>query len=85
MILSVQDPVLMVLGMTYWHEVNLRSAMMIRDPLDTRSGLTFNFSTMMIRDPLDTRFGLIFRCAMMIRDPLDTRSDFTFNFLHDDP
>ena len=42
-ILSVQDPVLMILDITYWYKVNLRSVMMIRDPLDTRSGLTFSF------------------------------------------
>jgi len=40
-ILSVQDPVLVILDMTYWYKVNLRSVMMIRDPLDTRSDLTF--------------------------------------------
>jgi len=59
--------------------------MMIRDPLDTKSGLTFNFSTMMIRDPPDTRSGLTFRFAMMTRDPLETRSSLTFSFQHDDP
>jgi len=76
----------MILGMTHWHEVNLRSAMMTRDPLDTRSGLTFSFSAMMTRDPLDTRSGLTFSfSAMMIRDPLDTRYGFTFSFLHDEP
>jgi len=41
--LSVQDLVLMILDMTYWYKVNLRSVMMIRDPLDTRFGITFSF------------------------------------------
>jgi len=71
----------MILGLTCWYEVNLRSAVMIRDPLDTRSGLTFSLSTMMIRDPLETRSGLTFSfSAIMIRDPLDTRSDLTLYF-----
>jgi len=90
-ILSVQDPVLMILGMTYWYEVNLRSTMMSCDPLDTRSGLTFNFSAMMISDLLGTRsyshdfrydllgYEVNLRSAMMIRDSLDTRSGLTFS------
>jgi len=57
----------MISGMTYWYEVNLRSGMMIRDPLDTRSGLTFSLSAVMIRDPLDTRSGISFSfSAVMI-------------------
>ena len=80
-ILSIQDPVFMILGLTCWYEVNLRSAVMIRDPLDTRSGLTFSLSAIMIRDPLDTRTGLTFSfSAIMICDPLNTRSDLTLYF-----
>ena len=80
-ILSIQDSVLMIIGLTWWYEVNLRSAMMIRDPLDTRSGLTFSFSALVIRDPLDTRSGLTFSfSALVIRDPPDTRSGLTFSF-----
>jgi len=71
----------MILGLTCWYEVNLRSAVMIRDPLNTRFGLTFSLSATMIRDPLDTRSGLTFSLsAIMIRDPLDTRSDLTLYF-----
>jgi len=80
-ILSVQDHVLMILRLTYGYEVNLRFAMMIRDPLDTRSGLTFSFSAVMICDPLDTRSGLTFSfSAVMICDHLDTRSGLTLYF-----
>ena len=74
-ILSIQDSVLMIFGLTCWYKVNLKFAMMIRDPLDTRSGLTFSFSALVIRDPLDTRSSLTFSfSALVIRDPLDTRS-----------
>jgi len=80
-ILSIQDSLLMILGLTCWYEVNLSSAMMIRDPVDTRSGLTFSFSALVIRDPLDTRSGLTFSfSALVIRDPPDTRSGLTFSF-----
>jgi len=80
-IISVQDPVLMILSLTYGYEVNLRFAMMICDPLDTRSGLTFSFLAVMIRDPLDIRSNLTFGfSAIMICDPLDTRSGLTFSF-----
>ena len=82
-ILSIQDSVLMILGLTCWYKVNLRSTMMIRDPLDTRSGLTFSFSTLVIRDPPDTRSGLTFSFStLVIRDPLDTRSGFTLVSRH---
>jgi len=79
-ILSIQDSIFMILGLTCWYEVNLRSAMMIRDPLDARSGLTFNglqwWSVILsMQDPVSH---LMF--CMMIHDPLDTRSCLTFSF-----